>query len=140
MQTDSSARRTCMACASAVECTATVAIPISLHARWIRSAISPRFAMRTFSNIASVDQHQRFAELDGLPVADIDLRNPSRCWRRNRIHGLHRLNDEKRSIGDLIAHLDEGWRARLRGQIDGAHHGRGDDGTSLWRRRFDLGL
>jgi hypothetical protein len=41
-----------MASASAVECTATVAMPISLQARWILSAISPRLAISTFSNIA----------------------------------------------------------------------------------------
>ena len=52
MQTLSSASRTCMAASSAVECTATVLIPISRQARWIRSAISPRLAMRIFSNIA----------------------------------------------------------------------------------------
>src|SRR5215469_7755930 len=42
MHTLSSARRTCIALASAVECTATVLIPIS-----------PRLAMRSFSNIPS---------------------------------------------------------------------------------------
>ena len=31
--------------------TATVAMPSSLQARWMRSAISPRFAIRTLSNI-----------------------------------------------------------------------------------------
>ena len=36
-----------MAVASAVECTATVRMPISWQARWMRSAISPRLAMRT---------------------------------------------------------------------------------------------
>src|SRR5215472_2374709 len=53
MQTVSSASRTCIAAASAVEWTATVLIPISRQARWIRSAISPRLAIRTFSNMAS---------------------------------------------------------------------------------------
>ena len=37
-------------CASGSECTATVAMPISLQARWMRSAISPRLAMRILSN------------------------------------------------------------------------------------------
>src|SRR5882672_9462227 len=53
MQTLSSASRTCMASASAVECTATVLMPISRQARWMRSAISPRLAIRIFSNIDS---------------------------------------------------------------------------------------
>src|SRR5438876_8599739 len=55
MQTVSSASRTFIALASAVECTATVLIPISRQARWMRSAISPRLAIRTFSNINATD-------------------------------------------------------------------------------------
>ncbi len=51
MQTDSSANRTCNELASAVECTATVLIRISRQARIMRTAISPRFAIRIFSNI-----------------------------------------------------------------------------------------
>src|SRR5262249_51039889 len=51
MHTLSSASRTCMASASAVECTATAGMPSSLHARSTRSAISPRLAMRILSNI-----------------------------------------------------------------------------------------
>ena len=53
MQTLSSASRTHMAPRSASECTATVEMPISLHARWMRSAISPRLAIRTLVNIAA---------------------------------------------------------------------------------------
>src|SRR4029453_18941709 len=48
MHTLSSARRTCIAAVSAVECTATVCMPISWQARWMRGAISPRFAISTF--------------------------------------------------------------------------------------------
>src|SRR3569833_2697137 len=51
MQTDSSASFTYLASRSASEYTATVLIPISRQARWIRRAISPRFAIRIFSNI-----------------------------------------------------------------------------------------
>ena len=61
MQTLSSARRTCMAEASAVECTATVRMPISWQARWIRSAISPRLAMRTLPNIMVARPRRRSA-------------------------------------------------------------------------------
>ena len=57
MQTVSSASRTFIAWASAVECTATVLIPISRQARWILSAISPRLAISTFSNIAAQNDH-----------------------------------------------------------------------------------
>src|SRR3569832_1150864 len=51
MQTDSSASFTYLASRSASEYTATVLMPISRQARWIRRAISPRFAIRIFSNI-----------------------------------------------------------------------------------------
>src|SRR5580704_1833751 len=100
MQTLSSASRTCMASASAVECTATVAMPSSLQARRIRRAISPRLAMRILSNMSFqgrvansewrivkakiyslfairysplFNDHQRLAELDRLAVLDQDL-------------------------------------------------------------------
>src|SRR5580658_5649444 len=102
MQTLSSASRTCMASASAVECTATVGMPSSLHARRTRSAISPRLAIRILSNIstleansewqiasrgrgpsfgirhslfASLDDHQRLAVFDRLTVLDQNLNN-----------------------------------------------------------------
>src|SRR4051812_22719765 len=98
MQTLSSARRTCIALASAVEWTATVLMPISRHARWMRSAISPRLAISTFSNIgedrASVDDHEKLAELDRLAVADGDLAHRAAARRSNLVHHLHRLDDE----------------------------------------------
>src|SRR5689334_15086926 len=50
MQTSSSANRTCSDSRSASEYTATVCTPSSRHALMTRSAISPRFAMRTFLN------------------------------------------------------------------------------------------
>ena len=54
MQTVSSASSTCLVLKSAVECTATVLIPSSRQARRMRSAISPRLAMTTFSIIAAI--------------------------------------------------------------------------------------
>ena len=51
MQMASSAKRTWSDSASAVEWTATVAMPSSLQARITRRAISPRLAMRTFLNM-----------------------------------------------------------------------------------------
>src|SRR3546814_3248750 len=87
MQTDSSARRTCMASASAVECTATVLIPISRQARWIRSAISPRLAIRTFSNTGtSLQDHQGLAELDRLAVVDQHRLDGAGAGRGDRVH------------------------------------------------------
>ena len=48
MQTASSANLTGSESRSIVEYTATVLTPISRHVRMMRSAISPRLAMRTF--------------------------------------------------------------------------------------------
>src|SRR6185503_11312063 len=92
MQTDSSASRTCMESASAVECTATVEMPISLHARLTRRAISPRLAIRTFSNIALFDPHQRFAVFHRLAVAYQDFHDAAGDRGRHRVHRLHRFD------------------------------------------------
>src|SRR5690242_11745576 len=118
MHTLSSASRTCMASASAVECTATVATPSSLQARSTRSAISPRFAIRIFSNIdlqpsfrlrpipslqffrlaceldVSLDDQQRLSELDRLRILEQDLHHRAGARRGNLVHGLHRLDDQ----------------------------------------------
>src|ERR1700754_3282260 len=101
MQTLSSARRTCIASASAVECTATVAMPSSLQARSTRKAISPRLAIRILSNIvlygarrvgtasggpfSSFDDHQRFGELHRAPVLDQDLLDGAGARRRDLV-------------------------------------------------------
>src|SRR5947209_3549276 len=120
MQTVSSASRTCIACASAVECTATVLIPISWQARWMRNAISPRLAISTFSNIAaagrrSLDQHQRRAVFDRRGILDQDAADPAGTRRANLIHHLHRLNDQERlPLADRVAGAHERRRARLR--------------------------
>src|SRR6185437_10233385 len=102
MQTLSSARRTCMALASAVECTATVLMPMSRQARWMRSAISPRLAIRIFSNIAFpislapivfvlmpgelFEHHHDLAVLDRRAVLDQDLRQSSGARRADLVH------------------------------------------------------
>ena len=62
MHTDSSASRTCFRSRSARECTATVRIPNSRHARRMRRAISPRLAMMTLVSIGS-------RPLSGRPAA-----------------------------------------------------------------------
>src|SRR4051812_24773473 len=98
MQTLSSARRTHMAPVSASECTATVEIPISLQARWIRRAISPRFAMRILSNTVCrlLEDDERLAEFDRLRVGDQNFQNHPRARGRNRVHGLHGFDDQQR--------------------------------------------
>src|SRR5690606_22874319 len=113
MHTDSSASRTHMALESASECTATVEMPISLHARWTRSAISPRLAIRILSNMRLLDDGERLAELHGLGVFDQDLDDLAGARRGDRIHRLHRLDDEQGLAGlDRVADLDERRRAR----------------------------
>src|ERR1700759_1142125 len=108
MQTLSSARRTCMALASASECTATVAMPISLQARWTRRAISPRLAIRILSNMALADDDERLAELHRPGGGHQDLDDAAGARRGDRVHGLHRLDDQHGVAGlHHVAHLDE---------------------------------
>src|SRR3546814_21103598 len=106
MHTTSSARRTCIASVSAVEWTATVLMPISLHARWMRSAISPRLAIRSFSmamRCGSADGEQRLVELDRLAVLDMHGLQRARRGGGDRVHHLHRLaaqdRDDRQSFG-----------------------------------------
>src|ERR1700683_4093210 len=98
MHTLSSASRTCMALASAVECTATVRMPISRQARGMRSAISPRVAISTFSNmrVCLLQNHQHLAELDRRAVGDQDFGDAARAGCVDLIHSLHGLNSQKR--------------------------------------------
>src|SRR5437660_12634555 len=114
-----------MASASAVEWMATVAMPISLQARLMRSAISPRFAIRSFSNIErlSGEHEQRLSELDRLGVAHEDFRNRTSPRRENGIHCLHRFDDQQRiALAHRVANFHE-WRfPRFRRGVHGADH------------------
>src|SRR5271157_3065446 len=111
MHTLSSARRTCIASASAVECTATVGMPSSRQARWMRSAISPRFAMRIFWNNASFQDHQRLAVLDRRAAADQDPRDRAGPGSTDLVERLHRL-DQQQGLpgGNALADIDEDRR------------------------------
>src|SRR4029079_2184961 len=131
MHTLSSARRTCMASASAVECTATVGMPSSLQARSTRSAISPRLAIRILSNIlathlgAVMAGHSRPkdgvlspAYVPAIHVLaknkDVDARHPARAW---RMGGCPSLDDHQRlaefhRLPVLKQNLDHGAAAR----------------------------
>src|SRR3954463_4434772 len=98
MHTAWSANLTCSASASAVECTATEARPISRHARITRSAISPRFAINTFLNIGRScsrrgDLEQRLAVLDRRAILDEDCHDRARDVGLDLVHQLHRLDD-----------------------------------------------
>src|SRR6059058_2066565 len=99
MQSDSSAKRTCSECTSAVECTATDLMPSSRAARMICSAISPRLAMRIFENISGgpascgLEAEERLAVLDRAAVLDERLHQAARALRLDLVHQLHRLDD-----------------------------------------------
>src|SRR5271169_5632261 len=138
MHTLSSARRTCMASASAVECTATEGMPSSRQARWMRSAISPRLAMRIFWNIDSTclrakpDLHaswpdlirpsfqdqQNFAVFHRRAVGHQDAGDGAGLGGPDLVERLHRLDQQQRLAGrDALADGDERRRARLGREI-----------------------
>src|SRR5689334_4238468 len=94
MHTDSSASFTYFASASASECTTTVLMPSSRHARWMRSAISPRLAMRIFSNMETSGEHeQRLPVLHRLAVLDEDLLDHAVAVGLDLVEELHRFDD-----------------------------------------------
>src|SRR5579862_3747569 len=131
MHTVSSASRTFIALESAVECTATVLIPNSWQARLILSAISPRLAISTFSNIgettraSSLDQHERGAVFYGLAILGENPRDPPGLGRADLVHHLHRLDDEEGlARADGVADAHERRHAGLRREIGDADDGR----------------
>src|SRR5215213_10279826 len=123
-------------------------MPISRQARWIRSAISPRLAIRIFLNMqaaGSLDDEQRLPELDRLPVLAEDLLDGSGLVRLDLVHDLHRLDDADRlTLLDDRADLGERLAARTGRTIEGPDHRRLDDmarldrrfGNGSWSRRW----
>src|SRR5262245_50336551 len=99
MHTDSSASFTYFASRSASECTTTVLMPSSRQARWTRSATSPRFAIRIFSNIhelraqKSAEDEQRLAVLHRLAVLDQDRLDHTVAVGFDLVEQLHGLDD-----------------------------------------------
>src|SRR4051795_6379871 len=107
----------------------------------MRSAISPRFAIRIFLNIAGAlwlsrpDREQALAVLDRLAVLDVDVHHLAVVLGVDLVHQLHRFDDaEDLAFLDGGADLDKRRRARLRGPIEGADDWRLDD------RELDLGV
>src|SRR6185295_1946032 len=137
MHTAWSAKRTWRLPASASEYTATVLIPISLHAHITRSAISPRLAIRILRKLtgsgppsptrgaaASIraDGEERLAVLDGLPALVVDLDDLPRDLRLDLVHQLHGLDDaEHLAHAHAVTHVHEGWRAGVGRAVEGAH-------------------
>src|SRR6478609_2472322 len=147
MQMSSSANRTCSACSSASEYTATVLMPSSRQATRIRSAISPRLAMRIFLNmwLLGADGEQPLAELHGLPVLDVGLHHFALVLGVDLVHQLHRLDDaEHLALPDGITDFDERAGTRLRRAIERADDRRLHDcqlhlSVILGRRRRGIG-
>src|SRR5208282_3825660 len=113
MQTDSSAIRTCSASLSAVEYTATVAMPSSWHARMIRMAIVPRFATSNFLNIeatssANFNDHQRLTVLHRISILHQYAYHAAGSVGLDLVHHFHRLDDAQRlTLSHIGAFLDE---------------------------------
>src|SRR4051794_27092385 len=125
MQTDSSAIATCLRLRSTVECTATVRMPIALHARRMRSAISPRLAMTTLSSMraASADHEQRLVEFHRLAALGKNFQDRAGHFGFDRIEHLHRLDDPERVAGlDRLADADERRLVRRRRCVEGPDH------------------
>src|ERR1700691_1751993 len=124
MQMASSAKRTCSAWRSASLYTATVRMPISLHAQMMRSAISPRLAIRTL-RMEGPQGKQRLPVLHWLTVLNEALHDFARAVALNFIHQLHRFHDaDHLPVVDVVANLHKRGRARRRRLIERAHNGR----------------
>src|SRR5258708_38769018 len=109
MHTDSSASILSFASAPASESTATVLMPISRQARWMRSAISPRFAIRIFSNTRGLfDDEERLAVLDGLAVLHEARLDSPRYVGLDLVQQFHRLDDpDGLPLGHRLADFHE---------------------------------
>src|SRR5580692_6942888 len=106
-------------------------MPSSRHARCTRSAISPRFAIRIFLNIAEdekplrlLDAEELLSVFDALAVLREDFGHGPGPFRLDLVHQLHRFDDAQGLPGaDHGPHLDEGRRVRGGGPIEAAHEG-----------------
>src|SRR5215472_4192324 len=97
MHTLSSASITYFASESASEWMATVLMPISRQARWIRSAISPRLAIRIFSNMrVLLDHEQALPVLHRLAVLHQDRLHRAGHVGLDLVQELHGLDDAER--------------------------------------------
>src|SRR6185436_15936454 len=137
MQMASSAKRTGRLYRSASEYTATVGIPSSLHAQIMRSAISPRLAMRIF--LKGADGKQRLSILDGLAVRHQLAHDHFGDFGLNFVHQLHGLDDAENLTGlHGLAYAHERWSAGRSAFVEGAHDGRFHSDEFLFDRRRGL--
>src|SRR5260370_31374813 len=154
MQNASSASRTCSEPRSASEYTATVLSPSSRHARMTRTAISPRFAIRTLENIAKsdsrswpcqglpapasysaprrrsgrgIDEEQRLSVLHRRAVVHQHPGDATIHIAGDLIEHLHLLEDADRLPGvDVVPFVDERRSVGLGSAVERADHGRDD--------------
>src|SRR5258706_6265277 len=105
-------------------------MPSSRQAQMIRSAISPRLAMRIFRNMSSgrsggprrggPDPEERLAELHRLAVRHQDVHHLAVDVRLDLVHQLHRLDDAHHlALADPIAGADERRGVRRTPPIEG---------------------
>src|ERR1700716_1811330 len=105
-------------------------MPSSLQARMMRSAISPRFAIRTFSNMEggatfSTDPKKHLPELHRLAVLGHDFGDYSAGFRFDFIHHFHRLDNANHAVfGNRFTNIDKWRRIRGTAPITRAHHPR----------------
>src|SRR6185437_13557137 len=120
MCTASSASRACGAVASASLYTATEPTPSSRHARTIRSAISPRFAMRTLLNTELAFGHRQ----DVAHRRALELRASNEAVAKNavgadqegrRVRAVERIDAERMPHAEGLHHLAiaiaENWKS-----------------------------
>ena len=130
-----------MASASAVECTATVAMPSSLQARSIRSAISPRLAIRILSNIGpAVRRHSMITSgspnSTGWPSSNrICVTVPARGAGIWFMVFIASMISSVSPAFTLAADLDEWLGAGLGRAIGGADHRRDARRRDAWPDR-----
>jgi hypothetical protein len=103
---------------------ATVLIPSSRQARWTRRAISPRLAIRIFSNVGSPLFEFRSKGLTALrtgwPLHGRQgwLHSPGEVATSISIERFHRLDDaRRRTLFDSASHLNERFHAGLTGPM-----------------------
>src|SRR5690242_998647 len=104
MQMRSSASRTWSASRSAVEWAAIAVTSSSWQARTMRTATSPRLAIRTRRNTRSrrVENEERRPVLDRCAVRDQDAAHGRARLGGDLVHHLHRLDD-----AEHLADLDQ---------------------------------
>src|SRR5436190_8235350 len=121
-------------------------MPSSRHAKMMRSATSPRFAIKIFLNIEIASSEppvchrllatgcwllprsyrkQPFSVLNRLSALDIDVDDFAVVLGIDLVHQLHGFDDaEHLALLHLAADLDERSRARFRRLIERADDGR----------------